>query len=87
MKRLELRAVAINPDRVRTIMEQNRQISLFSTPIEKGASEWSVFGGVREDRNTGMYRVQSQQASRYAVTTLKRPARPQSLFFKPSTQH
>ncbi len=69
-------------------MEHNRQISLFATPSEKGASEWSVFGGVREDRNAGMFRVQQPQSSaRYSVTTIKRPARPQSLFFKPGTQH
>jgi hypothetical protein len=57
-------------------------MSLFAAPREKGSAEWSAFGGIRED-HSGMFRVkQPEQVSRYSVTTMKRPARPQSLFFK-----
>jgi hypothetical protein len=64
----------------------DRQMSLFSNPSEKGSSEWSAFGGIREDRS-GMFRVREPEPQkRFSVTTLKRPARPQSLFFKRGTQ-
>lgn len=60
----------------------NNQMNLFP---EKGSNEWASFRAVRED-SVGMFRVrQPDQQSRYAVTTLKRPTRPQSLFFKRQT--
>lgn len=62
------------------------QMSLFAT-AEKGSREWAAFNGIR-DEHVGMFRVkQPEQGSRYAVTTLKRPSRPQSLFFKRGMQH
>ena len=64
----------------------NNQMSLFAAPVEKGNSEWSVFGAVRSDRATGMYRVaQPSRETRYSVTTMKRVVRPQSLFFNRQT--
>ncbi len=60
-------------------------MSLFATAAEKGAGEWATFSGARENTG-GMFRVrQPEQVSRYSVTTLKRPARPQSLFFNRQT--
>jgi hypothetical protein len=67
-------------------MENKNQMSLFAAPREKGSAEWSAFGSIREQR-AGMFRVQQPTSnSRYTVSTLKRPARPQSLFFKRSPQ-
>ncbi len=64
------------------------QMSLFAPASEKGSREWSLFSGVREDRTAGMFRVQQPiERQGFAVTTIKRAARPQSLFFKPGTQH
>lgn len=67
-------------------MENKNQMSLFTAPREKGSVEWSAFGGIRE-HHSGMFRVQQPaQTSRYTVSTLKRPARPQPLFFKRGAQ-
>jgi hypothetical protein len=63
----------------------NGQMSLFAATSEKGADEWASFRTVSGD-SVGMFRVrQPEQRSRYSVTTLKRPVRAQSLFFKRQT--
>jgi hypothetical protein len=63
----------------------NGQMSLFAATSEKGAGEWTAFRAVSGD-SVGMFRVrQPEQQSRYSVTTLKRPVRPQALFFNRQT--
>ena len=61
------------------------QMSLFAATADKGSNEWGAFRSVQGDQ-VGMFRVREpERQSRYSVTTLKRPARPQSLFFKRQT--
>lgn len=64
-------------------MERKNQLSLFSASREKGSAEWATFDGIREDR-VGIFRVkQPDHTPRYSERILKRPVRPQSLFFRP----